>query len=97
VYKVSLSRDSVVGIATGYGLEERALAGGEWSASCPGLFTPKESAPGTHCIGGGVDPRAGLDEMEERKFLTLQGLEFRPLGRPARTLPLYRLRYPGSG
>jgi hypothetical protein len=30
-----------------------------------------------------VDPKAGLDHMEERKFLTLPGLEFRPLGRPA--------------
>jgi hypothetical protein len=31
-----------------------------------------------------------------RKFLTLQGLELRPLGRPARSQSLYRLRYPGS-
>jgi hypothetical protein len=34
--------------------------------------------------------------MEKRKFLTLPGLEFRPLGRPARRQSLYRLRYPGS-
>jgi hypothetical protein len=32
-----------------------------------------------------VDPRAGLDDVEKRKFLTLSGLELRPLGRPART------------
>jgi hypothetical protein len=25
-----------------------ALDGGEWSASCPGRFTPRERAPGTH-------------------------------------------------
>jgi hypothetical protein len=29
-----------------------ALAGGEWSASRPGRFTPGERAPGTHWIGG---------------------------------------------
>jgi hypothetical protein len=32
------------------------LAGGEWSASRPGRFTPEERAPGTHWIGGWVDP-----------------------------------------
>jgi hypothetical protein len=36
------------------------LVGGEWSASCPCCFTP-----GTHFIGGWVDPRAGLDDMEK--------------------------------
>jgi hypothetical protein len=41
-----------------------------------------------------VDPRAGLDDVENRKFLTLPGLELRPLGRPARSQSLYRLRYP---
>jgi hypothetical protein len=34
------------------------LGGGEWSASRPGSFTPRERAPGTHWIGGWVDPRA---------------------------------------
>jgi hypothetical protein len=42
-----------------------------------------------------VDPRAGLDAVGKRKFLTLPGLEVRPLGRPARSQSLYRLRYPG--
>jgi hypothetical protein len=32
-----------------------------------------------------VDPRAGLDDMEIGKFLTLQGLEIRHLGRPVHT------------
>jgi hypothetical protein len=41
-----------------------ALVGGEWSSSRPGRFTLRERAPGTHCIGGWVDPRAGLDKME---------------------------------
>jgi hypothetical protein len=42
-----------------------ALAGGEWSASRPCRFTSGERAPGSHLIGGWVDPRAGLDGMEE--------------------------------
>jgi hypothetical protein len=62
-----------------------ALAGGEWSASRPGRFTPGESGPGTHWIGGWVDPRACLDDVENRKFLTIPGLELRPLRRPARS------------
>jgi hypothetical protein len=47
-----------------------ALAGGKWSVSSPGCFTS-----GTHWIGGWVDPRAGLDDVEKRKFLTLPGFE----------------------
>jgi hypothetical protein len=43
-----------------------------------------------------VNPRAGLDDTEKRKFLTLPGLELRPLGRPVHSQSLYRLRYPGS-
>jgi hypothetical protein len=57
-----------------------ALVGGEWSISRPVSFTP-----GTHWIGGWVDLREGLDDLEKRKFLTLPGLELRPLGRPARS------------
>jgi hypothetical protein len=53
-----------------------ALAGGEWSASRPCRFTPGEIAPGTHWIGW-VSPRAALDDVEKRKFLTLPGLELR--------------------
>jgi hypothetical protein len=73
-----------------------APVGGEWSASRPGRLTPEERAPGTHCIGGWVDPRAGLDDINKYKLLTPPGLELRPLGRPARIRSLYRLRYPGS-
>jgi hypothetical protein len=43
-----------------------------------------------------VDPRAGLDEVEKRKFLTLPGIELQNLGRPTRSQSLHRLRYPGS-
>jgi hypothetical protein len=73
-----------------------ALAGGEWSASRPSRFTPRERVPGTHWIGGGVDPRAGLDNVEKRKFLTIPGLELQPLSHPAQGQSLHRLRYPGS-
>jgi hypothetical protein len=73
-----------------------ALVGGEWLASRPGRFTPGERVAGTHCIGGWVDPRTGLDDVEKRKFLALEGLELRPLGRLARGQSLYRLRYPGT-
>jgi hypothetical protein len=68
------------------------LVEGEWSASRPGRFTPGEKAPSTHWIGGWVGPRAGLDDVEKRKFLTLPGLELRPLCRPARSQSLYLLR-----
>jgi hypothetical protein len=35
-----------------------------------------------------VDPRAGLDDTKKRKFLTLPGLELRPLVCLARLLPV---------
>jgi hypothetical protein len=40
-----------------------ALVVGEWSASLPGRFTPGETAPRTHWIGGWMGPRAGLYDM----------------------------------
>jgi hypothetical protein len=45
-----------------------ALDGAEWSASCPGHFTPRERAHGTHWIEGWVDPRAVLDAVVKRKI-----------------------------
>jgi hypothetical protein len=72
-----------------------ALVGGEWSASRPGRFTPRESSPGTHQTRGWVGPRTGLNDMEKRKFLPLPGLELRPIGRPAHSQSLYRLSCPG--
>jgi hypothetical protein len=39
-----------------------------------------------------VDHGAGLDDVEKRKCLTLQGLELLTLGRPARSKSLYRQR-----
>jgi hypothetical protein len=79
-----------------YGGVTSALVRGEWSTSRPGRFTPGERAPGTLWIGGWVDPRTGLDDGEKRQFLSLSGLELRPLDRPARSQSLYQLRYPGS-
>jgi hypothetical protein len=40
-----------------------------------------------------VGPRAGLDDVEKRKFFILPGLELRPL---ARSQSLHRLNYRGS-
>jgi hypothetical protein len=57
---------------------------------------PGQRAPGTHGTGGRANPRAGLDNMEKLKFLTLPGLELRNLSLPARSQSLYRLRYCGS-
>jgi hypothetical protein len=42
-------------------------------------FTPRERALGIHWLGRCVGPRAGLDNMEKRKLLNLQGLELHPL------------------
>jgi hypothetical protein len=47
-----------------------ALDGGEWSASHPGCFTPKERAPGTHWIGGWVGPSAVLEAYMEAHLWT---------------------------
>jgi hypothetical protein len=41
---------------------------GEWSASRPGRFTPRERVPGTHCRGGWVGLRAVLDAVVKRKI-----------------------------
>jgi hypothetical protein len=62
-----------------------ALVGGECSVSRPCRFTPEERTPGIRWIGGLLDPRAGLDDVEKRKFLNLPGLELRSHGRAARS------------
>jgi hypothetical protein len=45
-----------------------ALDGGEWSTSSPGRFTPRETAPGTHRLGGWVSPGAVQDRVVKRKI-----------------------------
>jgi hypothetical protein len=62
----------------------------------PWPFYSWARVPSTHCIGGWVDPRAGLDTMEKWKFLTLPGTWTRLLSHPACNQSLYRLCYPGS-
>jgi hypothetical protein len=57
---------------------------------------PGERTPGAHWIGSWVGPRAGLDDVEKIKLLTLPELELRPLSGPARSQSLYRLSYPVS-
>jgi L-aminopeptidase/D-esterase-like protein len=37
------------------------------------LLTPGEITYGTHSIGGCVDPRAGLDDVEKRKIIENTG------------------------
>jgi hypothetical protein len=68
------------------GKQTSALAGGEWSASRPGRFTPGKRVHGTHWIGGWVSPRAGLDAVEKRK-ISCPCRESNP-GRPAHTQPV---------
>jgi hypothetical protein len=52
-----------------YSFSTSALDGGEWSASRPGhAFTPGERTPSTHCAGGWVGPRAGLDSEARGKI-----------------------------
>jgi hypothetical protein len=70
-----------------------SLVGGEWSASRPGRFTLEERAICTNLVGGWVGPRADLDDVEKRKFLTIPGLELRTLSSPARSQSLYRLPF----
>jgi hypothetical protein len=44
-----------------------ALDVDEWSASRPERFATGENAPGTHLIGGWVNPRDSLKAVAERK------------------------------
>jgi hypothetical protein len=57
-------------------------------------FTPRESTPGTHCTGGWVGPRAGLDAGARRK--TLCPCRGSNPDRPARRQTIYWLSYRGS-
>jgi hypothetical protein len=40
----------------------------------PRPLYPWGKSPGNQWIGGWVGPRAGLDDVEKRKFLTLPGI-----------------------
>jgi hypothetical protein len=67
-------------------LTSARVAGG-WSTPRPGRFTPEER-PATHCIGGWVGPRAGLEGYGKSS----PGIRFP--GRPSRSESLYRLNFP---
>jgi hypothetical protein len=55
-----------------YSFTTSALDRGEWSASRPGrAFSPGERTPGTHCTGGWVGPRVGLDTEDRGNILCL--------------------------
>jgi hypothetical protein len=51
-----------------------ALAGGVVSFTPRPLYPP----PPTHWIGGWVNPRAGLDDVEKKKFLIYRGSNSNP-------------------
>ena len=55
----------------------------------PRLLYPRERS-GTHCEGGWVGPRAGLDGCGKSRPTGIRSPD-----RPARSQSLYRLRYPG--
>jgi hypothetical protein len=64
-------------------------------------FTPRSLYPRGKSLRCPLDrslggPRSGLEDVEKREFLTLPGLELRPLGRPAHCQLLYRLRCTSS-
>jgi hypothetical protein len=64
-------------------LHDHVTRRGEGSASRPVRSLPP-GRPGTHCTGGWLGPRAGLDRCGKS----------RPPDRPARSQSLYRLRHP---
>jgi len=41
----------------------------------PAALYPQERTPGTHCTGGWVGPRAGLDTESRGKIFALSGIE----------------------
>jgi hypothetical protein len=67
-----------------------AIVGG---ASRPCRFTLGERTPGTQWIGGWVGPRAGMDDVENRKILILTGTRTSTPRSPSHSQSLYRLYY----
>ena len=77
------------GIALPY-LTPRHCRWGGGVSTTPRPLYPRER-PGTHCTGGWVGPRAGLDGCGKSRTPT----GIRSPDRPARSESLYRLSYPG--
>jgi hypothetical protein len=57
-------------------------------STTPRPLNPRD-IPGTHCTGGWVGPRAGLDVCEKSRPTRIRSPD-----RPARSQSLYRLSYP---
>jgi hypothetical protein len=51
-----------------------AVDGGEWSASRPGRFAPRERTIGTHWIGGWVGPQSRSGRPIQNELLKLRNL-----------------------
>jgi hypothetical protein len=61
----------------------------------PAALYPRGKTHGTHCTGGWVGPRAGLDTEDRGKIPSpLPGIEHRSPGRPGGSQTLYCLSYP---
>jgi hypothetical protein len=74
-----------------YSFSTSALHGGEWSSRSGRALPPGERTPGTHCTGGWVGSRAGLDTKVRGEIVCLcRGSN---LGRPVRSHTLYCLSY----
>ena len=52
-----------------------ALDGGGWSTPRPRPLYPRGRRPGIRCIGGWVDPRAGLDGLQTYPLQFSSGLQ----------------------
>jgi hypothetical protein len=65
-----------------------ALAGGEWSASRPGLFTLRERAPGIHLTGMWEGPRAGLDAAVAKRNINSPCQVSNPCRRARRSITI---------
>jgi hypothetical protein len=67
-----------------------ALDGVSGQRHAPAELYPRERTPGTHCTGGWVSPKAGLDTEARGKILSpLPGIEPRSPGGPVRCQTLY--------
>ena len=64
-----------------------ALDGVGWSSSRPSRLYPRER-PGTHCTGGWVGPRAGLDRCGKSRPTGIRSLDL-----PAHSKSLFRLHF----
>jgi hypothetical protein len=73
-----------------YSSTTSALDGVSGQRHAPAVLYPGERTPGTHCTGGWVGPRAGLDtKVREKNLLPLPGIEPRWPGSPVRSQTLH--------